>query len=442
MKKILLIIFYVSGTLGCIFWYHSSPGWEPIVAFLGLITSLIILLVKENTVSYIKNSLNTDITKKTLTGLIRKTQRLDYKLLRKVRKQSNYKVFLTSIIQLYIELVKRISKNLDIEITSTLDLLNDESFNPIISDDVDFKAILSSNLEEITFSTFYNKTIHIKNPKLLWDCSCGLRKKEVRRCAIHGQFKKYTEATRFTKTFSRGLVKIEYGGIKILWCDHKNLWPPAIDSFHLIEDLNANGYASRNIKTVIDIGAGTGFLGIWLAKKNLNITDVHFTDWLLLPLFFSYYNSKLNNLNCSKRYMLGLNTTWINKPLENNFKYDLVICNPPYLPDLGFKRLSAQSTVCGTELLTNLIKTGLSIGNEVIISFSDIALPEANEAAVGLGINLENCKIGKPHCVPFRIPIAFNQKGYMKKLQAERQLKHFPESEYKFWHYINTYKIK
>jgi hypothetical protein len=338
--------------------------------------------------------------------------------------------------------MNRISKNLNIEITSTLDLLNDESFNPIISDDVDFKASLSSNLEEITFNTFYNKTIRVKNPKLLWDCSCGLKKTALNKCAIHCQFEKYKEALRFTKTFSKGLVKIEYEDIKILWCDHKNLWPPAIDSFHIIEDLKANGYVNRNIKTVIDIGTGTGFLGIWFAKNNLNITDVHFTDWLLLPLFFSYSNSRINNIKCSKKFLLGINTTWINRSSQNNLKYDLVICNPPYLPDLGFKKLSKQSTVCGTELLTNLIKTGLDIGNEVIISFSDIALPEAIEAASGLGVNLENCKIGRPHCVPFRIPIAFKQKGYMKKLQAERQIKYFPESEYKFWHYINTYKIK
>ena len=303
---------------------------------------------------------------------------------------------------------------------------------------------MGNNLNNIKLCNHKNNIVSISNPRLLWECSCmGNYKKNKDKCLIHKNFSTTKEAKGFTKDFNKGLVQIEFDGIKLFWINENNLWPPSIDSLHLISDLKYLGYDKKKLNSIIDIGSGTGILGIWLGARNKSIKIIHFTDWLLLPLFFSYANVMYNKLKSESKYLLGLNTSFISTE-EKETKYDLLICNPPYLPELGFKKLGKENTVAGTQLLKSILKFGQDVGKILVISFSDIVLPEAKKAAEYAGINLEKCKKGGPHKVPFRIPFAFKVKGYIEKLLKERAgaITEDQKSDFRYWHTINTYIIE
>lgn len=135
---------------------------------------------------------------------------------------------------------------------------------------------------------------------------------------------------------------------------------------------------------------------------------------------------------------LGLHTNWINSSRKT--AYDVVVCNPPYLPILkGFEDLAPESTVAGTDLLSWVICHGRSLGVRVYIQFSDLAESEAQEAEKISGAKL--IPVGEQQIVPFRVRIALERPNYMKAFVG-RGLIHQEDSPYRYWHRIRTYRIE
>jgi methylase of polypeptide subunit release factors len=440
MKTLLKIINGLA-LLVILFWVYNAPDWDSVVTLVIFTGTFYGLFVKSESVEELEKKLNIKLNNQSLLVITKLLKKIDAKVLRKTRNLNTEKIRYTELNDQYIAFINRFSKRNRLKIEYTLESFNKALFNPNISKEIEFTVEVENELKKITLQNHKEYKVLVDNPKLMWECSCnGNIKRNREHCPIHKNFQTYKEADQFSKDFREGLVKIKYDDIEIFWKDEKDLWPPSIDTFNLVLDLKKLGYDKKPFKSVIDIGSGTGFLGIWLAKNNKNIRDLYFSDWLLLPLFFSYTNAKYNIPNLKTHYLLGLNTSWplINYPQ----KTDLIICNPPYLPELGFKELTKESTVAGTQLLKSILQNGLDISKEVIISFSDLVLPEAKLAAEANGIDIEKCKIGETHLVPFRVPIALRRKGYINKLLNERALIENPESEFKYWHKVNTYSLK
>lgn len=324
-----------------------------------------------------------------------------------------------------------------------LNILNnsDLKLNDEIKHDMTMK--IADDLTWLKIETNNYNVVSIDDPKLIWECHKSISDSyDYKNCTIHKNFNTKEEADDFTKIFQEGNVKIIYNDIPITWKQYPTLWPPSIDALYLMKNMMENGYTNEFFNEVIDIGAGTGILGLWIAKNNQHVKNVTFTDWLLTPLIISYLNSKAITLNCSTKFMLGLNTAFINDR-DSSKVYDLAICNPPYLPHLGIKKLLRESTVAGTELLTHIIINHKQIAKKVVISFSNIALPEALEAARKIGIDLESMKLpNSEYCVPFRVKVAFKEEKYINKLQKERDLIVDNNAKFKYWHKINTYILE
>ena len=443
MKKSTLIKINAGIILFLAIYVYFQPNWSSVSALILFIGTFLAFFINNETEEDLKTKLKNRLNNKSLSRITKIIKKLDIKVLEKIRSLNIEGLYPEELNDKYNIFFESFSSRKKLEIRTIIELINNNEFNPIVPDDEDFLINVESKLHEITLQNYNGSQVVIKNPKLMWECSCnGDIKKNKDTCPIHKNFNNFKKARKFSKDFRERLVKIKYDGIEVFWKDEKDLWPPSIDSFNLISDLRNNDYDKKKIKSVLDVGTGTGFLGLWLAKKNKHVNQVSFSDWLLLPLLFSYTNFRTNNINQDVRFLLGLNTSFPLNDIDTSTKYDLVICNPPYLPELGFKKIAKHSTVAGTQLLKSIIKSGLNIGNEVIISFSEIVLPEAIEAAQSLGINIEECRIGGPHPVPFRVPIALRNKKYMKKLLKERALSPNPESQFKYWHNINTYKLK
>ena len=85
---------------------------------------------------------------------------------------------------------------------------------------------------------------------------------------------------------------------------------------------------------VLDICTGSGCIAICLAKEYLN-SKIFATDLSLKAIEVAKINAK--NLNCENQI------NFVNCDLINNItKYDIVVCNPPYLSELEYKKTSLE----------------------------------------------------------------------------------------------------
>lgn len=313
---------------------------------------------------------------------------------------------------------------------------------------IDLLVNIEKNFEKIMFK-YNNAELLIENPKLLWDCHCatpiGNFEPEDRpkntldtRCPIHSD----ELGAEVSSRFMNGLVQIQYDGIKVLWHDSEEFWPPSIDTIRMYENLKSDGVMKKRFLSILDIGSGTGFLGISLAKHNPYIQKLYLSDWLLTPVVFSKINWEINRGNkthVSCIPLIGMEINWLNYSFPVR-PFDICICNPPYLPSLkNFPEVRMSSTVAGTDLLEYIIKEGHKIARETYINFSSIAEKEAISAANKAKAKL--VKIGESYKVPFRVPQALKAKNYVQELSEKRGLKISEDGRYKYWHTVSTYKI-
>lgn len=331
-----------------------------------------------------------------------------------------------------------------------LTLLNTPVLSRVMSKRIkpvsDLEINIKSDLSAMMFK-FDNKSITIDEPRLMWPCSCRVPDKyktEV-SCPIH--FSNATLGKVISKKFGSGIVAIHYDDLEIYWFSTSTYWPPSIDAFHFVQILKQFYGSSKTVKNVLDIGAGSGFLGTYLAHINPNVKKVHFSDVFFTPVFASIYNFYRNKSKAKPKTIISNGFSQIKRGSHHDErKYDLIICNPPYLPLLGISGIAGINSVSGTYLLKEMITKFPKYAHQLLISASDIAKPEINEA-----IEIAQKKypsqfrydvIGE-FLVPFRVNTAFHTSGYMEKLFSERSDNLITDphtnSPFKVWHKIKYY---
>lgn len=306
----------------------------------------------------------------------------------------------------------------------------------------DMVITVDNEFNIISFQIKDGPYLRVRSPKLLWDCVCQASKKKGKNpdCPIHSQ----VGSMAITDVFRKGLIEIQWRGLRILWKQEKDFWPPSVDAFHFIENLKIAGiFEDRSIKSVLDIGCGTGFLAIACAVFSPTVNRLDLSDWLPTPLLYSAINFE-NNKPVSREVdlalHLGIHVNWPWNSSESKKKYDLVICNPPYLPIVEcFRNIGLESTVAGTDLIHSVIENATRVGRRVFIQYSNIADNELPRQCDIAGVKLKN--VGLERKVPFRIRFALENNEYMQWLISERGLKHEPKTTHKYWHWIRTYEV-
>lgn len=326
-----------------------------------------------------------------------------------------------------------------------INLINSHFFKSIFLKRIKIKQALdievTADLKQMKYSSKTN-SITTYNQKLLWPCNCKVPSKyrnTAIRCPIHSE----NSGEIIENAFRTGVVRILFRDIEIIYRNTETIWPPSIDSLYFAQLLEKYFGTSSNLKRIVDIGAGTGFLGIFLSKINNSVKRVIFSDIFLSPVFLSMLNFYRNSKDRNVKYNSIASDAF--DKMRKDDKYDLIICNPPYLPLLGTSELAGISAVSGTYLLDRVISDSGKFSDHLVFATSDIAKPELNKCLAKAKEQypmMSVSEIGKID-VPFRVAHAFKTSGYMSKLLKARK-KYFSireDSPFKLWHNITYYHI-
>ena len=308
---------------------------------------------------------------------------------------------------------------------------------------VQLQIDMDAQLNKIAYRTNQFE-LQIRNPVLMWHCSCGMlaggQVDRARRasCAIHGA----QDGDVLTRFYRSSLVRTSFDGVDVIWRRSPEVWPPTIDSFGLCRDMEQDGVFSRPIRSVLDIGCGTGILGLLVGIKNPDVRRIYLADWLLTPLVYSWLATCINAQKLTGRKvicLLGMQTSWL-ESTEVVGQVDLCVCNPPYLPILReFPQMHLAHTVAGTDLLEHVVEHASEIAKTTYISFSDVALDQATSAAERGRRTLK--AVGDGRAIPFTVPQAFQNRDYVDKLSRENKIFQRDDSVFPWWHVIKTYRI-
>lgn len=144
---------------------------------------------------------------------------------------------------------------------------------------------------------------------------------------------------------------LEYKGLKII--QNKNGFCFGIDSI-LLSDF-AKGI--KNDSVVIDIGTGTGIIGLLLCKKT-NLKTIYGIEIQKEVTEMAERSIKLNNLE-NKFKILNININDVNKYFVNN-QIDAIVTNPPYKKNnTGLQNISENKLISRHEVectLEDIIK--------------------------------------------------------------------------------------
>ena len=96
----------------------------------------------------------------------------------------------------------------------------------------------------------------------------------------------------------------------------------------------ANSYINRNeVKNILDLGTGSGCILLSILKENRMINGLGI-DLSKEAISIAKQNSKKLNLETQSNFLVS---NWMSSV---NYKYDLVVSNPPYIASEDIKKLS------------------------------------------------------------------------------------------------------
>ncbi len=265
-----------------------------------------------------------------------------------------------------------------------------------------------------------------RNPVLLNECSCNVPEswraknwsQENCSLSLHR-----SDGPKAFRPFGH-LTLVRYDNTKV-FCT-ADVWPPAIDSLFMARVLKKRYAGKQTIRVMLDLGAGTGFLGIYLGRNIPSIEKVYFSDVSFSSALLTYYNIHENvdgddlerfghvyNGQGGRCYVSsGYNMmTRIGYDISNYVEeyglLDLVVCCPPYLPKYSWLTHGDRSTT-GTALMERALLEAPLFTKRLVLAVSSVSEPELQACreemkgrlGVDVGEKLDMLEM------PFRVPSA------------------------------------
>jgi len=221
---------------------------------------------------------------------------------------------------------------------------------------------------------------------------------------------------------------VEYDGVSTFWdSSHLGVWCPSIDTILFAQALKKILKKQKNFKTGVEIGCGSGFLSKYILAKNKKIKSFLIND--ISPYAIKSAKDNIEDKRASFHVGDGI------KKIKNK-KFDLVICNPPYVPR---PKSIDENPYEGIKLLKHLVHQGqqyLNKGGILVTNVSSLCWNFIFDKKPTMKVKLlEKMK------VPLKVNNILNNKkwvNYLKKTGLKKQYK----QGYEYWQEINIIILK
>lgn len=214
---------------------------------------------------------------------------------------------------------------------------------------------------------------------------------------------------------------IEYDGVSVFWdSTHINVWCPSIDTLLFAKSMKA--IIEKKFKTAIEIGCGSGFLSKYLLSKNKKLKYLLIND--LNP--YAIKCAKDNIKDKRAKFFVGDGLEKIKSE-----KFDLIICNPPYVPR---PNSIDDNPYEGIDLLRHLIHYGQNYLNKngvIITNVSSLCWNLIFDKKPKMKVELIN-----KMKVPLKVNNILNNKrwvDYLTKIGLKKEL----HNGYEYWQTLN-----
>jgi hypothetical protein len=219
--------------------------------------------------------------------------------------------------------------------------------------------------------------------------------------------------------FSRRPRTVEYDGVSTVDKSyHASVWCPSIDTVLFAKALKGLFKKRKGFKKAAEIGTGSGFLSKYVLAKNNGIKHFLVND-------LNKYAIQCAMDNLSDKRAVFYTGDGIEK-LKSD-KYDLIICNPPYIPRPGS---IDDNPYEGVGLLYDLVHNGQSY-----LSNKGVFVTNISSLCWDIIFSKKprmKMKILDKMRVPLKVNNVLNNKSWIKYLE-KRGLKRKLENGYEYW---------
>ncbi|HOW37246.1 MAG TPA: class I SAM-dependent methyltransferase [Candidatus Pacearchaeota archaeon] len=219
---------------------------------------------------------------------------------------------------------------------------------------------------------------------------------------------------------------IEYDGVSVRWDEkYKTVWCPSIDTILFAKVLKKILPKLKDIRTVAEIGCGSGFLSKYLLEKNKKIESLWIND--INPQAIAC--AKENIKDKRAKFFVGNGLKLI-----RNKKFDLIICNPPYIPR---PKSIDDNPYEGVSLLYHFLNQG-----KKYLSKRGILITNISSLSEKIVLKKKpKIEILETMTVPLKVNNLMNNPSWIKYLM-KNGLKKKMFRGYEYWQKINIVSIE
>lgn len=262
------------------------------------------------------------------------------------------------------------------------------------------------------------KHVHtFKNPVLVTDNYQISKLDSTLRDTLFALFGMSTKITEYDST------SLEFDQQK-----YKGVWGPSIDTLLLCKALK--NLDIKDVKKAIEVGSGSGFISKYTINKTPNLESM-----TLIDMNRYAFDSAADNIKDKRaEFFIGNGITF----LEGK-KYDLLICNPPYIPR---PKSIDDNPYEGTQLLNYLIKnlhTLLTPNGSFITNISSLCEDIVAKTIQETGVQT---RVLESMHVPLKVYNVLNNPEWMDYLLNKNGLKEDNHKSYRFWQRIDIVEIR
>ncbi len=233
--------------------------------------------------------------------------------------------------------------------------------------------------------------------------------------------------------FSSTIKITEYDGTSLRFEQKRypGVWGPSIDTLLFCRAINPkNNQELLGVKTALEVGCGSGFISKYILENAPELEAITLIDLNQ----HAVQCAKENIEDKRAEYLIGDATE-----LMKGNKYDLIVCNPPYIPR---PKSIDDNPYEGISLLTYLIGHAgrlLTSKGKIITNISSLCSSIVESSIREAGVKVSHLDLME---VPLKVFNVLNNPAWMDYLIEKKGLDKRSKRGYDYWHTIKIIKIE